>query len=369
MRSIAWLLCLALCSCATSGGGHASVSVSEAGMHDGTPIQLYTLTNQHGLVAKVMSYGTILTELHVPDRNGKLGDVVLGFDQAERYLQPHPFFGATAGRVANRIRNASFTLDGTEYTLAKNNGPHSLHGGLKGFDKRDWDATTGAGVEGCWVSFTRTSPDGEEGFPGTVKATVTYRLTPDNALMIEMTATTDRPTLVNLANHSYWNLAGKGTILDQELQLFCDRYTPGDETLVPKGTIEPVAGTPFDFTKPKPVGQDIAKTGGNPVGYDHNFVVNGADGVGLRPVARLVDKASGRVMDVSSNQPGVQFYTGNFLDGSVKGKGGATYIKHSGLCLETQKYPDAIHHPEWPQPVLRQGETYRHIVVHRFSTQ
>jgi len=365
MRSTAWLLCLALTSCASAERGR--VTVSEAGMVEGAPIRLYTLTNANGIVAKVASYGTILTELHVPDRNGKTADVVLGFDEVERYLKPHPFFGATAGRVANRIGNASFTLDGKEYALAKNNGPHTLHGGLKGFDKRNWDATTGEGAEGAWVAFTRTSPDGEEGFPGTVKATVLYRLTPRNELVIEMTATTDKPTLVNLANHTYWNLAGTGTILDQELQLHCDRYTPGDATLVPKGTIEPVAGTPFDFTKGKKVGKDLAQTGGDPVGYDHNFVVNGADG-GLRPVARLVDPASGRVMELSANQPGVQFYTGNFLDGSVKGRGGATYVKHSGLCLETQKYPDAIHHPDWPQPVLRPGETYRHVMVHRFTT-
>jgi aldose 1-epimerase len=365
MRTSAWLLCLALASCATADGGR--VTVSEAGMHEGKPIRLYTITNANGMVAKVSSYGTILTELLVPDRNGKLGDVVLGFDQVEDYLKPHPFFGATAGRVANRIGNATFKLDGKDYPLAKNNGPHTLHGGLKGFDKQDWDATTGEGAEGAWVAFTRTSPDGEEGFPGTVKATVTYRLTSNNSLVVEMTATTDKPTLVNLAHHTYWNLAGAGTILDQELQLFCDRYTPGDETLVPKGTIEPVAGTPFDFTKGKKVGKDLAQTGGTPVGYDHNFVVNGT-GTTLSPVARLVDPVSGRVMELSANQPGVQFYTGNFLDGTVKGKRGAVYVKHSGLCLETQKYPDAIHHPEWPQPVLRPGETYRHVMVHRFTT-
>ena len=343
---------------------------AEGRMQEEPKIASFTLKNAAGMTATFTNYGTILRELHVPDRDGKMGDVVLGFDKAEDYTKGHPFFGATAGRVANRIGNASFTLDGKEYALAKNNGPHTLHGGRKGFDKYVWDTTQGDGPDGAWISFTRTSPDGEEGFPGTVKATVLYRLTPTNELVVEMTATTDKPTLVNLAHHTYWNLAGhgSGTILGQELQLFCDRYTPGDETLVPKGTIDPVAGTPYDFTKPKKIGQDLEKTSGKPAGYDTNFVVNGKAGE-LRPAARIVDPGSGRVMEMSTTEPGVQFYTGNFLDGSVKGKGGAVYVKHAGFCLETQKYPDAIHHPEWPSPILRPGETYRHVMVHRFSTQ
>jgi aldose 1-epimerase len=369
MRFLRWALCLACASCATAGGG-AGVSVVECGMMDGKAVKLFTLKNAAGMTAKITNYGTILTELWVPDRSGKMADVVLGFDKPEDYFKEHPFFGATAGRVANRIGNAKFTLDGKEYALAANNGPHTLHGGAKGFDKYAWDATSGEGAEGAWVSFTRTSPDGEEGFPGTVKATVTYTLTPKNELKVEMTATTDKPTLVNLAHHTYWNLAGHGSgaVLGQELQLHCDRYTPGDATLVPKGTIDPVAGTPFDFTKAKKIGQDLAKTGGDPVGYDTNFVVNGKAGE-LRPAARAADPASGRVMELLTTEPGVQFYTGNFLNGSVKGKGGAIYAKHSGFCLETQKYPDAIHHPEWPSPILRPGETYRHVMVHRFSTQ
>ena len=360
MNSLRWVVFVSLASCASPEGG----------MQDEPRITTFTLRNAGGMTAKLTNYGTILMELHVPGRDGKTADVVLGFDRTDDYLKPHPFFGATAGRVANRIRNASFTLDGKEYTLAKNNGPHTLHGGVKGFDKYAWSATPGDGPDGSWVSFSRTSPDGEEGFPGTVKATVTYRLTPKNELVIEMTATTDKPTLVNLANHSYWNLAGhgSGTVLGQEMQLFCDRYTPGDATLVPKGTIEPVAGTPYDFTKPKKIGQDLEKTGGNPVGYDTNFVVNGRAGE-LRPAAKVVDPSSGRVMELLTTEPGVQFYTGNFLEGTVKGKNGAVYVKHAGFCLETQKYPDAIHHPEWPQPILRPGETYRHVMVHRFSTQ
>ena len=368
MKALRWALCIALGSCSSAETG--KVAVSSAGMHEGKELRVYTLRNAHGMVAKLTNFGTILTELHVPGRDGKTADVVLGFDQPEGYLKGHPFFGATAGRVANRIGNAAFSLDGKEYTLAKNNGPHTLHGGVKGFDKYVWEAANGEGSDGAWVSFTRTSPDGEEGFPGTVKATVLYRLTAKNELVVELSASCDKPTLVNLAHHSYWNLAGhsSGSILEQELQLSCDRYTPGDATLVPKGTIEPVAGTPYDFRKSKKIGQDLAKTGGDPVGYDTNFVVNGKAGE-LRPVARVVDPASGRVLELLSTEPGVQFYTGNFLDGSVKGKGGAVYAKHAGFCLETQKYPDAVHHPEWPSPILRPGATYRHVMVHRFSTQ
>jgi aldose 1-epimerase len=369
MRSLRWALWLAFASCQSAGGTGSEVSVVECGMLDGKAVKLFTLKNGSGMVAKATNFGTILTELHVPDRSGKMADVVLGFATPEEYFQGHPFFGATAGRVANRIGNAKFTLEGKEYTLAANNGPHTLHGGKKGFDKYVWDATSGEGAEGAWVSFTRTSPDGEEGFPGKVVATVTYTVTPQNEFKVEMTATTDKTTLVNLAHHTYWNLAGctSGTILGQELQLFCSRYTPGDATLVPKGTIELVAGTPYDFTKPKRIGQDLAKTGGDPVGYDTNFVVNGRIG-DLRLAARATDPGSGRVMELLTTEPGVQFYTGNFLDGSVKGKG-AVYVKHAGFCLETQKYPDAIHHPEWPQPILRPGETYRHVMVHRFSVK
>jgi aldose 1-epimerase len=360
MKALSWAVWLLLGSCASGGG-------LEGG---GTPVRLYTLKGSGGLVAKVTNYGTILTELHVPDRSGKLEDVVLGFDSPARYVEGHPFFGATAGRVANRIANASFSLDGKDYALAKNNGPHSLHGGAKGFDKHVWDVESGDGPDGPWIRFTRVSPDGEEGYPGTVRAAVTYRVTPLNELRVEMTATTDRPTLVNLAHHTYWNLGGHGggDVLGHELTLYGDRYTPGDATLVPKGTIEPVAGTPFDFTSAKPIGRDLAKTGITPAGYDHNFVVNGAPGE-LRPVAVVTHPASGRRMELFATEPGVQFYTGNFLDGSVKGKGGAVYAKHAGFCLETQKYPDAVHHPDWPSPILRPGQSYRHVMVHRFSAR
>jgi aldose 1-epimerase len=331
---------------------------------------VFILRNAAGMTAKLTGHGATLMALEVPDRGGRLVDVVLGFDEPSRYRGDHPCFGATVGRVANRIRGARFTLDGVEYTLAKNDGPHSLHGGAAGFDKRPWAATTGDGPEGSWVRFARTSPSGEEGYPGTVQATVTYRVTPKNELVIEMRATTDRATLVNLAHHSYWNLSGQGNVLAHELQLFCDRYTPNDASLVPSGTIELVAGTPYDFTRPKRIGDDLATMGGDPPGYNVNFVVkDDPTTMGIRDVARVVDPATGIVMELSSNEVGVHLYTANFLDGTVRGKGGVAYARHAGLCLETQKFPDAIHHPAWPSPILRPGEPYAHVMVHRFSTR
>ncbi len=325
------------------------------------------------MAARLTDHGATLVALDVPDRAGRPTDVVLGFDTLDGYRGDHPCFGATVGRVANRIAGARFALDGEEYALAKNDGPHTIHGGARGFDRRVWAATTGEGPEGAWVSFTRTSSDGEEGYPGTVEASVTYRLTPANELVIEMGATTDRPTLVNLAHHSYWNLAGhaSGDVLGHVLQLSSDHYTPNDATRVPRGTIEPVAGTPHDFTRPKRLGQDLARTGGDPAGYDVNFVVTGRPWRAgeLRKVARVEAPASGIVMDLSATEPGVQLYTANFLDGTLRGKGGASYGRHAGFCLETQKYPDAVHHPEWPSPILRPGERYRHVMVHRFSVR
>jgi aldose 1-epimerase len=347
----------------------SAVALVRSGQRDAKEIKTFTLANGTGMVAKITNYGAILMDLLVPDRNGKPVDVVLGLDRPEEYAGDQPHLGATVGRVANRIAGASFTLDGKEYPLAKNDGPNSLHGGLQGFDKHVWEVTQGEGADGWWVSFRRQSLDGEEGYPGNVEAVVTYRLTRKNELVIEMSATTDRPTLVNLAHHSYWNLGGhaSGKILDQELQLFADAYTPRGTTGVPKGTIEPVAGTPYDFTRPKKIGQDLVKTGGDPVGYDVNFVVRGKPGE-LRPVARASDPGTGIVMEVSATEPGVQLYTSNFMDGTLKGKGGVSYARHGAFCLETQKYPDAIHHPEWPSPVLRPGERYHHVMVHRFST-
>ncbi len=308
-------------------------------------------------------------QLSVPDRAGKPTDVVLGFDRVEDYRRDHPCFGATVGRVANRIGGGGFTLDGRDYVLAKNDGQNTLHGGARGFDKRVWEATSGEDASGSWVCFARTSPDGEEGFPGNLDATVTYRLTPSSELVIEMTATTDQPTLVNLAHHTYWNLGGhaSGDVLGQELQLFCDHYTPNGATHVPTGAIEPVAGTPYDFTRPKAIGQDLPGGGGVP-GYNENFVVNGEQGE-LRPVARAWDPRSGIAMELLATAPGVQLYTANYLDGTVKGKGGAAYARYAGFCLETQSFPDSIHHPGWPSTVLRPAEIYHHRMIHRFSAR
>jgi aldose 1-epimerase len=352
---------------AAADGTERATSVAPFGTQDGIPVQLYTLTNRHGLIARITNYGAIVTELHVPDREGRLADVVLGFESLDDYLGGHPYFGAIVGRVANRIANAAFTLEGRRYALAPNDGSHHLHGGRKGWDKVVWNATPIETPEGPSLELTYVSKDGDEGYPGTVTAMTVYTLTHDNELKVEMQARTDSPTIVNLAHHSYWNLGGhaSGTILDHELTLHADRYTPGTP-MVPDGRIEPVAGTPFDFTTGKPVGRDLREAGGRPIGYDHNFVVNG-DPDRLRPVARLADPKSGRVMTVSADQPGVQFYSGNFLDGSVRGKG-ATYVQYAGLCLETQKFPNAINVPAWQdQAILRPGGTYRHVMIHAFS--
>jgi aldose 1-epimerase len=334
-----------------------------------TPVQLYTLTNENGLVAKITNYGATVTELHVPDRSGARADVVAGFDSLDGYLKGGPYFGAIVGRVANRIANAAFTLEGAPYTLAANDRPHHLHGGPKGWDKVVWTAMPLDTAAGPSLELTYVSRDGEEGYPGTVTAKTVYTLTHGNELRVDMQATTDRTTLVNLAHHSYWNLGGhaSGTILDHELTLYADQYTPG-APMVPTGDTRPVTDTPFDFTAAKPIGRDLRQTGLTPVGYDHNFVVNGqADQ--LRPVARLKDPRSGRVMTLTADQPGVQFYTGNFLDGSLHGKG-ATYVQHSALCLETQKFPNAINVPAWrDQVILRPGETYRHRMIHAFTVE
>src|SRR5687768_5950980 len=293
-------------------------------------VQLHTLTNRDGLVAKITNYGAIVTELHVPDRDRRLADVVLGFENLDGYLAGHPYFGAIVGRVANRIRDAEFTLEGRRYALDANDKPHHLHGGRTGWDKAIWNATTADTAEGPALELTYVSKDGEEGYPGTVTATTIYTLTNANELRVEMRATTDRTTLVNMAHHSYWNLGGHdaGTILDHELTLYADQYTPGSP-VVPDGRVHAVKGTAFDFTAAKPIGRELAQTAATPIGYDHNFVVNGQPDR-LRPVARLKDPKSGRVMTLSADQPGVQFYTGNFLDGSASGKG-AAYMQHAAL--------------------------------------
>ena len=343
------------------------IEKSSFGKVDGKPVDVYTLTNSKGAVAKITNYGAILTQLHVPDRKGKMGDVVLGFDNVDDYVKKSPYFGAIVGRSANRIRNATFVLDGKTYKLNANNAPHHLHGGTKGWDKVIWTAEPSETKEGPSLKLTHVSPDGEENYPGTVTATATYTLTNDNELKVEMTATTDKPTIVNMAHHTYWNLAGDGTILDHELTIPADKYTPGDP-MVPDGTVKPVKGTPFDFTTAKPIGRDLKAAGGKPVGYDHNWIVNG-DPHAMREVAKLKDPKSGRVMTIMADQPGLQFYTGNFMDGSNTGKG-VHQVQYAGLCLESQKFPNSINVPAWQgEVILKPGQTYKHTMIHKFTAE
>jgi aldose 1-epimerase len=336
---------------------------------DGTPVELYVLKNGQ-ITVKVMTYGAIITEIDTPDRNGKEGDVVLGFDSLEGYLAKHPYFGATVGRVANRIAKGKFTLNGQEYTLAVNDGPHTLHGGLKGFDKVIWKAEPIDRPDGPSIKLTRRSPDGEEGYPGNLDVSVQFTVTEQNELKIEYTATTDKATPINLSNHSYFNLAGRTTepVLGHELMLAADHYTPVDETLIPTGEIAPVAGTPLDFTKPTDIGARIKELKGEPTGYDHNFVLN-SGGKSLALAGRVYEPKTGRVMELSTTEPGVQFYTGNFLDGTITGKDGIAYRKHHAFCLEAQHYPDSIHHANFPSAVLEPGKTYTQTTVYKFSAR
>lgn len=348
----------------------AAIAKQPFGQVDGKEVELYTLTNSNGLVLKVTNYGAIVTELHVPDRQGQRADIVHGFDNVDDYVKGSPYFGATVGRVANRIRGAKFKLDGKTYKLAMNNPDTKshLHGGAKGWDKAIWTAETSESEAGPSIKLTYVSPDGEEGYPGAVTATTTYTLTNGNELRVDMEATTDKPTVINMAHHTYWNLGGtaSGTIEDHELTLFADALAPG---LPPTSSkTRPVAKTPFDFTEPKPIGRDLAKTGGKPAGYDHHYVVQG-DPHQLRPFARVKDPKSGRVMTLDADQPGVQFYTGNFLDGKTSGKG-ATHVQYSAFCLESQKVPNSINIPAWrDEVILKPGQTYKSTMVHKFTTE
>jgi aldose 1-epimerase len=331
---------------------------------EGVKVDLYTLTNRNGLAAKVTNFGAIITELHVPDRSGKLADIVLGFDTLAPYIAKHPFFGATVGRVANRIANSRFTLEGKTYVLAANDGPNHLHGGLKGFDKKVWQAEP---QRGAAVKFSYTSPDGEEAYPGTLQATVTMALTDANELRLDYEATTDAPTPVNLTNHSYFNLRGEGTVHDYQLLIAADHYTPSVGR-IPTGEIRPVKGTPFDFTSPQSIGARFAAVGDTPAGYDNNFVLN-SGGKELALAARAYEAQTGRVLETYTTQPGVQLYTANFLDGSITGKRGQVYRQHAAFCLETQHFADAVNHPNFPTTILRPGETYRQTTIYKFSVQ
>ncbi len=332
----------------------------------GQTIDQYTLTNSNGLKAKIITFGGYITSLQVPDRNGKLADIVLGYDTLEQYLNDIAYLGALVGRYANRIAKGKFTLNGVEYTLATNNGPNHLHGGIKGFNKVIWNTQPIDDPNGPGLKLTYLSKDGEEGFPGTLSCTVIYTLTNNNELKISYEATTDQTTIVNLTSHSYFNLAGhnSGDILGHVLMINADNYTPADETLIPTGQIAAVKGTNVDFTKSITIGARIAKVAG---GYDHNFVLNNKKGK-LELAARVYEPKTGRVMEIYTTEPGIQFYSGNFLDGSAKGKG-AVYKKHYGFCLETQHYPDSPNKPDFPSVVLKPGEKYTHLTVHKFSTK
>lgn len=335
---------------------------------DGQVIELFTLQNGKGMTAKVMTYGATLVALHAPDRHGASKDLVLGFDSLDPYLKGHPLFGSTVGRFANRIGGAQFTLNGKTYKLAANNGKNHIHGGPTGFDKRVWKGETFQAADRVGVKLSYTSADGECGFPGNLKVTVTYTLTDANELRIDYTATPDQDTPVNLTNHSYFNLAGQdaGDVLAHELQVFADSYTPSDDGLIPTGEIAPVKGTPLDFTAPTPIGariKELPKTRG----YDHNFVLKG-DGKTPALAARVYEPKSGRVMEVLTTEPGVQLYTANHMR-NQPGKGGAVYNQHQGFCLETQHYPDSINKPNFPSPVVRAGQTYQSATIFRFATR
>jgi aldose 1-epimerase len=318
-------------------------------------------------VAKVITYGATLTELWVPDRKQENADVVLGFDELKGYLDERRHIGGTIGRYANRIAKGRFSLDGKEYTLAINNGPNTLHGGKIGFDHKVWQGEPVSGGQGAGVRLTYVSPDGEEHFPGNLTVTVVYTLTDDNALKIEYTAKTDRATPVNLTNHSYFNLAGGGDVLGYMLTLNGSQYTPVDSTLIPSGELASVKDTPYDFTHPMTIGSRIAElkeTGG----YDFNYVLDGESGK-LMLAAKIVDPASGREMEVWTTQPGLQLYTGNYLDGSIVGKRGAVYRKYGGVCLETQHYPDSVNHANFPNVILRPGAEYHQETIYKFSAK
>lgn len=334
---------------------------------DGTPIELYTLNNTFGLRARIMTYGAIVVSLEVPDRSGSTADITLGYDSLDGYLEATPYFGAIVGRYGNRIAEGRFSLDGVEYTLALNNEKNHLHGGLKGFDKVVWQAESFREKNAVGVKLSYLSVDGEEGYPGNLSCSVTYLLTEENELRIAYQAETDKSTPINLTHHSYFNLAGQGKsdILGHELLLAAARYLPVDPGLIPIGEIRDVQETPFDFTSAHTIGERIAQVEG---GYDHNFVLNSGGG-DLALAAQVFDPESGRVMEIFTTEPGIQFYSGNFLDSTITGKIGRVYHQHYGFCLETQHFPDSPHHPHFPSVILRPGETYSSLTVHRFSTR
>jgi aldose 1-epimerase len=338
--------------------------------NDGQEIKVHTLANTKGLRVKLINYGATLISVQSPDKNGQVANITLSFPSLEGYLQRHPYFGSTVGRYANRIAGGKFMLDGKTYTLATNNGPNHLHGGVKAFDSKVWKAEPVTTPDTVGVKFSHTSEGGDEGYPGRLDVSVTYTLSDTNALRIEYAATTDKPTVVNLTNHAYWNLggAGSGDILKHELMLAADKYLPIDDNSIPTGEPAAVKGTPFDFTSPHTIGERIGELKKDPhktKGYDHCYVLRGQQGK-LELAARVKDPASGRVMEVHTTEPGVQLYCANFLDG---GSGGGGYKQHDAFCLETQHYPDSPNHPQFPSTTLRPGQTYKSTTEHRFSIE
>lgn len=333
---------------------------------DGTEIFRYTCQNKHGLKMQLMTYGATLLRVEVPDRDRNLENVILGFPSLSGYLQRHPYFGSTVGRFCNRIALGKFSLDGDQYTLATNNGPNHLHGGIKGFDMATWSAEEIVTEESAGVRFEYISKDGEEGYPGQLTVQAVYSINNDNELRMEFTASTDKPTPVNLTNHTYWNLAGegKGNILQHLLELHADQYLPVDQGLIPTGELSSVEGTPLDFRSMTSIGSRLNQIDADPVGYDHCYSLRSQDG-SLSLAVRVKEPSTGRVMDVYTTQPGIQLYTGNFLDGS-EGAGG--YGQYEGFCLETQHYPDSPNHPSFPSTILRPGEVLKQTTVHKFYT-
>jgi aldose 1-epimerase len=374
-RMINSVRCIAVALAGTVLVGASVTKTTTKATFQGKPIDEVTLKNSHGIEIHAITYGGIITSLKVPDRAGTLADIVLGFDQPNAYWTepPPPFFGAIIGRYGNRIAKGKFTLGGKTYSLATNNGVNHLHGGNKGFDKVLWTVTTKDSPAGSSAIFTRTSADGEEGYPGNLQVRVTYTLTEKNELIVDYHATTDKPTPVNLTQHSYFNMAGEGSgdILGQQLTIDADRYTPVDDTLIPTGELAPVQGTPFDFRQPTAIGARINQNNAqltNGKGYDHNWVLN-RKGTGLQHAARLTDPKSGRTMDIATTEPGLQFYSGNFLDGTIKGKGGHVYAHRTGLCLETQHFPDSPNKPNFPSTILQPGKAYDSRTVFTFTAK
>jgi aldose 1-epimerase len=340
--------------------------------HDGAAVECYTLRNAHNLEADIITYGGTLVALRVPDRSGALSDVVLGFETLVPYLSDdQPYIGAIIGRYANRIAGGRFTLNGRTYTLARNNGSNHLHGGPSGFHRKIWNAQEHASDTEPSLELSYLSRDGEESYPGNLAVTVVYTLTDRNELRIDYTATTDADTVVNLTNHAYFNLAGMGTILDHELQIVASQFIPIDATSIPLGDLRSVRGTPMDFTAPTPIGARIAADDEqlqHGQGYDHTWVLRKEDVVPAL-AARLYEPSTGRMLEVSTTEPGVQFYSGNQLDGSLSGKGGQRYVQHSGLCLETQHFPDSPNQPQFPSTVLRAGDVYHQTTIYRFTVE